>query len=171
VLHGTSGILVQDNVAFHVYGNCYYLEVSRLIAYVCCNNSFAGCQIALQTAAHATLALATVKNLSHRHEQPFGAVCKLFLLAAGLAKQLSGNVLVFRMELRSTTGSSTTLPAGGYDQTGTLHVQVCAVDRPQAGISKCTGRLPGLGPPQAPESSILAVLAQAAGFSILQLHG
>jgi hypothetical protein len=31
--------------------------------------------------------------------------------------------------------------------------------------------LPGLGPPQAPESSILAVLAQAAGFSILQLHG
>lgn len=102
---------MQDNVAFHVYGNCYYLEVSRLIAYVCCNNSFAGCQIALQTAAHATLALATVKNLSHRHEQPFGAVCKLFLLAAGLAKQLSGNVLVFRMELRSTTGSSTTLPA------------------------------------------------------------
>jgi len=63
------------------------------------------------------------------------------------------------------------VPAGGYDQTGTLHVQVCAVDRPQAGISKCTGRLPGLGPPQAPESSILAVLAQAAGFSILQLHG
>jgi len=71
VLHGTSGILVKDNVAFHVDGNCFYLE-DGVEEHNWIEGNFAG-----------------------------------FIHPIGI-------------------------PAGGFDQTGTLHVQVCTLSNSRA---------------------------------------